>query len=42
MMIAEQIWDMNFDSDANVVELAKNKVPLYYVMDVAKQMHGNK
>ena len=25
-----------------IVELAKNKVPLYYVMDVAKQMHGNK
>lgn len=23
-------------------KLAKNKVPLYYVMDVAKQMHGNK
>jgi two-component system copper resistance phosphate regulon response regulator CusR len=22
MMIAEQIWDMNFDSDANVVEVA--------------------
>jgi two-component system copper resistance phosphate regulon response regulator CusR len=21
-MIAEQIWDMNFDSDANVVEVA--------------------
>lgn len=22
MMIAEQVWDMNFDSDANVVEVA--------------------
>ncbi|MNJ74577.1 Transcriptional activator protein CopR [compost metagenome] len=21
-MIAEQVWDMNFDSDANVVEVA--------------------
>ncbi len=24
MMIAEQVWDMNFDSDANVVEVAIN------------------
>jgi len=26
MMIAEQVWDMNFDSDANVVEVAIKRV----------------
>ncbi|ROP59653.1 two-component system copper resistance phosphate regulon response regulator CusR [Enterobacter sp. BIGb0383] len=26
MMIAEQIWDMNFDSDANVVEVAVKRL----------------
>jgi two-component system copper resistance phosphate regulon response regulator CusR len=25
-MIAEQVWDMNFDSDANVVEVAIKRV----------------
>jgi two-component system, OmpR family, copper resistance phosphate regulon response regulator CusR len=26
MMIAEQVWDMNFDSDANVVEVAVKRL----------------
>ncbi len=26
LMIAEQVWDMNFDSDANVVEVAIKRV----------------
>lgn len=26
MMIAEQVWDMNFDSDANVVEVAMKRL----------------
>jgi len=28
MMISEQIWDMNFDSDANVVEVAMRRLRL--------------
>ncbi|WNN44964.1 MULTISPECIES: heavy metal response regulator transcription factor [Winslowiella] len=34
MMIAEEVWDMNFDSDANVVEVAikrlRNKIDVPY------------
>ena len=26
LMIAEQVWDMNFDSDANVVEVAMRRL----------------
>jgi two-component system copper resistance phosphate regulon response regulator CusR len=26
MMIAEQVWDMNFDSDTNVVEVAVKRL----------------
>tara|TARA_R110001606_G_scaffold399130_1_gene580969 strand:- start:4236 stop:4913 length:678 start_codon:yes stop_codon:yes gene_type:complete len=44
MMIAEQIWDMNFDSDTNVVEVAikrlRNKVDLPYTEKLIHTVRG--
>lgn len=44
MMIAEQIWDMNFDSDANVVEVAikrlRAKVDAPYEMKLLHTVRG--
>lgn len=44
MMIAEQIWDMNFDSDTNVVEVAvkrlRSKVDLPYTEKLIHTVRG--
>ncbi|MGO3740564.1 MAG: heavy metal response regulator transcription factor [Marinomonas foliarum] len=44
MMIAEQIWDMNFDSDTNVVEVAvkrlRSKVDLPYAEKLIHTVRG--
>ena len=44
MMIAEQIWDMNFDSDANVVEVAikrlRSKIDAPYEMKLLHTVRG--
>ncbi|HSX50850.1 MAG TPA: heavy metal response regulator transcription factor [Cellvibrio sp.] len=44
MMIAEQVWDMNFDSDANVVEVAikrlRAKVDAPYAVKLLHTVRG--
>ncbi|WP_233983236.1 heavy metal response regulator transcription factor [Pectobacterium versatile] len=44
MMIAEQVWDMNFDSDANVVEVAvkrlRAKVDAPYTVKLLHTVRG--
>ncbi|WP_058913774.1 heavy metal response regulator transcription factor [Entomohabitans teleogrylli] len=44
MMIAEEVWDMNFDSDANVVEVAikrlRNKIDTPYEMKLLHTVRG--
>ncbi|ELY2785152.1 heavy metal response regulator transcription factor [Klebsiella pneumoniae] len=44
MMIAEQVWDMNFDSDANVVEVAikrlRNKIDAPYQVKLLHTVRG--
>ncbi|ELI8170289.1 TPA: heavy metal response regulator transcription factor [Yersinia enterocolitica] len=44
MMIAEQVWDMNFDSDANVVEVAvkrlRAKVDAPYIVKLLHTVRG--
>lgn len=44
MMIAEQVWDMNFDSDANVVEVAvkrlRAKLDAPYVVKLLHTVRG--
>ncbi len=44
MMIAEQVWDMNFDSDANVVEVAikrlRAKVDTPYAVKLLHTVRG--
>jgi len=44
MMIAEQVWDMNFDSDANVVEVAvkrlRAKVDTPYTVKLLHTVRG--
>ena len=44
MMIAEQVWDMNFDSDANVVEVAikrlRTKVDTPYPVKLLHTVRG--
>lgn len=44
MMIAEQVWDMNFDSDANVVEVAikrlRDKVDKPFAMKLLHTVRG--
>ncbi|PKE30781.1 DNA-binding response regulator [Rahnella sp. AA] len=44
MMIAEQVWDMNFDSDANVVEVAikrlRAKIDLPYPVKLLHTVRG--
>lgn len=44
LMIAEQVWDMNFDSDANVVEVAikrlRNKIDTPYTVKLLHTVRG--
>lgn len=44
LMIAEQVWDMNFDSDANVVEVAikrlRNKMDTPYTVKLLHTVRG--
>ncbi|KEA51335.1 MULTISPECIES: heavy metal response regulator transcription factor [Mangrovibacter] len=44
LMIAEQVWDMNFDSDANVVEVAikrlRNKIDTPYAVKLLHTVRG--
>ncbi|MEX3021658.1 heavy metal response regulator transcription factor [Kluyvera sp. STS39-E] len=44
MMIAEQVWDMNFDSDANVVEVAikrlRTKIDTPYTIKLLHTVRG--
>lgn len=44
MMIAEQVWDMNFDSDANVVEVAvkrlRTKIDTPYPLKLLHTVRG--